>query len=158
MDLLLRLLEFDPVKRISAEEALDHPYFKELPAMKVGVEMTDDGVETRGNAAAGEGRGALLVAPCILASLLNTNPWVTWSTASRWKHVQMRLFPFLFICAVPVFAESVYEVRWVFFSLLTTRQHWLQPLQNEVLDFFDKETNSVGESFVCNVVYSRASC
>ncbi|KAK8830294.1 hypothetical protein WA577_005982 [Blastocystis sp. JDR] len=39
MDLLLRLLEFDPVKRISAEEALDHPYFKELPAMKKPEEM-----------------------------------------------------------------------------------------------------------------------
>lgn len=35
MDLLLRLLEFDPKKRISAKEALDHPYFKEGPAMKV---------------------------------------------------------------------------------------------------------------------------
>lgn len=55
MDLLLRLLEFDPVKRISAEEALDHPYFKELPAMKVGIDIRNDGIETRRNATLREG-------------------------------------------------------------------------------------------------------
>ena len=51
MDLLLRLLEFDPVKRISAEEALDHPYFKERPAMKVGLTMEGDRVEAGRDAA-----------------------------------------------------------------------------------------------------------
>ena len=51
MDLLLRLLEFDPAKRISAEEALDHPYFKELPAMKVRLTMEGDRVEAGRDAA-----------------------------------------------------------------------------------------------------------
>ena len=51
LDLLLRLLEFDPAKRISAEEALDHPYFKELPAMKVGLTMESDRVEAGRDAA-----------------------------------------------------------------------------------------------------------
>lgn len=35
LDLMRRLLEFDPEKRISAEEALEHPYFRENPPMKV---------------------------------------------------------------------------------------------------------------------------
>ncbi|KAJ1971323.1 hypothetical protein H4R35_005329 [Dimargaris xerosporica] len=34
LDLLLRLLTFDPVQRITAEEALDHPYFTESPMPK----------------------------------------------------------------------------------------------------------------------------
>lgn len=113
MDLLLRLLEFDPVKRISAEEALDHPYFKELPAMKVGAAIMDDRIETRRNATTGKGRSALLGALCILASLLNTIPWVTCNIVWRWKHLRMWLFSVLFICAIPVFAESVYEMRCV---------------------------------------------
>ena len=33
--LCYELLEFDPEKRISAEEALEHPYFRENPPMKV---------------------------------------------------------------------------------------------------------------------------
>ena len=64
MDLLLRLLEFDPAKRISADEALDHPYFKELPAMKVGLAMKGDRVETGRNAPIREGRGAVLAVLC----------------------------------------------------------------------------------------------
>ena len=35
LDLMLKLLEFDPAKRISAEEALNHPYFSEYPGVKV---------------------------------------------------------------------------------------------------------------------------
>jgi len=35
LDLMRKLLEFDPEKRISAEEALEHPYFRENPPMKV---------------------------------------------------------------------------------------------------------------------------
>lgn len=34
LDLLQRLLTYDPQKRITAEEALEHPYFKESPAPK----------------------------------------------------------------------------------------------------------------------------
>lgn len=34
MDLLSRLLSCDPAKRISAEEALDHPWFQEAPRPK----------------------------------------------------------------------------------------------------------------------------
>lgn len=34
---MYQLLEFDPKKRISAEDALNHPYFKEMPKMKVWV-------------------------------------------------------------------------------------------------------------------------
>jgi cyclin-dependent kinase len=30
VDLLARLLQYDPQKRISASEALEHPYFDEL--------------------------------------------------------------------------------------------------------------------------------
>jgi serine/threonine protein kinase len=35
-DLLCKMVEYDPTKRITASEALDHPYFKEepLPGMK----------------------------------------------------------------------------------------------------------------------------
>jgi serine/threonine protein kinase len=31
LDLLERMLEYDPSKRITAAEALEHPYFKEEP-------------------------------------------------------------------------------------------------------------------------------
>jgi len=34
LDLLMSLLTYDPVRRISAEEALDHPYFSESPLPK----------------------------------------------------------------------------------------------------------------------------
>ena len=31
IDLVLRMLRFDPMKRISAREALNHPYFDSIP-------------------------------------------------------------------------------------------------------------------------------
>lgn len=40
---MYQLLEFDPKKRISAEDALNHPYFKEMPKMKVGVGVRYNG-------------------------------------------------------------------------------------------------------------------
>ena len=38
LDLMLKLLAFDPDQRISAEDALKHPYFRENPPMKVVVQ------------------------------------------------------------------------------------------------------------------------
>ncbi|KAK8801277.1 CDK kinase [Blastocystis sp. subtype 4] len=39
LDLMLKLLAFDPDQRISAEDALKHPYFRENPPMKKPDEM-----------------------------------------------------------------------------------------------------------------------
>lgn len=39
IDLMNRLLTFDPAKRITADKALRHPWFKELPLMTLPQDM-----------------------------------------------------------------------------------------------------------------------
>lgn len=39
LDLLQRLMTYDPAKRISAEEALKHPWFQEAPRCATQAEM-----------------------------------------------------------------------------------------------------------------------
>ena len=39
LDLMMKMMQYDPSKRISAEEALEHPWFREQPLAAKVEEM-----------------------------------------------------------------------------------------------------------------------